>query len=930
MPKQNVAESTSCAEVIGQPQQWEPQPAAAVDLPKSEERYRVLFNSGNDAVFVHAPFNSGVPGKFLEVNDTACRRLGYSREKLLQMSWQDIHPPEMNAELPGHLARLETQGKAVWEGELIAKDGWRMPVEIHAHQFELGGQPMVLSEAHDLTERKQAEMALRESEGLYHSLVRHLPCGIFQKDASGRYVYINDRFYEQGGLTPDLILGRTPAEFEQAMLAKPNPGVNRHMAMQCVELAMRGTADHHQIMQTGQTIVREAILYLPDHTAKYFQIFKSPILDTDGRIIGSQGIQFDITEQKRSELALRESEHHYRSLFANMIEGLAYCRVQFAGEALQDLVFVTVNDAFTVLTGLKDVVNHKISEVVPGILESDRKLMERFGQVARTGKPERFELYVTTLKMWMSLSVYSPLKDHIMVVFDVITERKQAEEQLRKLSQAVEQSPVSIIITDPDGNIEYVNSKFISVSGYSLAEVLGQNPRVLKSGANQVELYQNLWSTIQSGQDWQGELCNQKKNGELFWESVRISPITAANGAISHFLAVKEDITAHKKLEQEFRQAQKMEAFGRLAAGVAHDFNNMMTSVLCGAELLRMGGPLAAAQKDAVTEITNAAKRATALTRQLLLFSRRQAVHLKVLELNDVVENMGKMLRRLIGEDISLQTHYGPGGSPVLADSGMLDQVLMNLAVNSRDAMPKGGDLLIQTATLKITHPAGRQRPGSFVRLSISDSGCGIAPADMEHIFEPFFTTKEVGKGTGLGLATVFGIVEQHKGWIEVESQLGRGTTFHIYLPRQEGASGTSAVPSATARERGGKETILLVEDDSSVRAIAREILTQYGYRILEAASGAEALEQWKQRQAEIDLLFTDVVMPGHMSGFELGQQLAKDKPDLKVVYTSGYTDEMLNESSTSRQTKNFVEKPYSPEVLLRKIRAALDSQFSA
>jgi len=309
----------------------------------------------------------------------------------------------------------------------------------------------------------------------------------------------------------------------------------------------------------------------------------------------------------------------------------------------------------------------------------------------------------------------------------------------------------------------------------------------------------------------------------------------------------------------------------------------------------------------------------------LLMFSRRQAVQLKVVELNEVVENMGKMLRRLIGEDISLKTEHGRGKMPVLADPGMLEQVLMNFAVNSRDAMPKGGDLVIQTAMVEIMNPSPRQRAGWFVRLSVSDTGCGIAPKDLEHIFEPFFTTKEIGKGTGLGLATVFGIVEQHKGWLEVESQVGVGTKFSLFLPRHMVVAEANAGPQTKPHERGGTETILLVEDDESVRALARGLLVRHGYRVIEAVSGPAALGVWKQQKNEIQLLLTDMVMPGQMTGLALSQQLLKEKPELKVIYVSGYTDEMMNAKASLGLAPNFLEKPFSAETLLRKIRASLD-----
>ena len=757
------------------------QKQTAAALQQSEERFRILFNNGNNAVFVHPPLQfTGVPGKFIEVNDTACRRLGYSREELLQLSPLDIDACDPLAVLPNHLAKFDEQGNGTWESCHRTKDGRTIPVEINLHRFELNGQAMVLAEVRDLSERKQAE------------------------------------------------------------------------------------------------------------------------------------------------IALRESEHRYRSLFTNMMQGLIYCRILFREGKAYDWIYLEANDAFASLIGVKHVAGLKISDRFPNFSETDPEVLEHYGRVASTGLPERFEIYMNASKTWFSISVYSPKPEHIVAILDVITERKQAEAELRKLSLALEQSPVSILITDPNGNIEYVNPKLVAVTGYTRTEIVGKNPRIFKSGLTPKKLYRDLWGAIKAGHEWHGELCNKKKNGEMFWESVSISPIIGTDGAIGHFLAVKEDISAHRLLEEEFRQAQKMEAFGRLAAGVAHDFNNLLTVIIGNAGMLNLGDSLDAGQLDALGEITSSAERAANLTRQLLMFSRRKAMQPQALQVNDLVDNMSKMLRRLIGEDIVLKTRFGAGDTIVLADPGMLEQILMNLAVNSRDAMPEGGELIIETSTLNIANPVGHQRPGCFVRLSVTDTGCGIPAKDLVHIFEPFFTTKEVGKGTGLGLATVFGIVEQHKGWIDVESRVGFGTAFHIHLPRHVVTSDTTFIAAAKSPEDGGGETILLVEDDPSVRALARGILTKYNYQVYEVDSGPAALEIWKQHHAEIDLLFTDIVMPGRMSGVQLGQQLLKEKSGLKVVYTSGYTDEMLDESSALRHTRSFINKPYSPEILLRIIRSAL------
>ncbi len=510
-----------------------------------------------------------------------------------------------------------------------------------------------------------------------------------------------------------------------------------------------------------------------------------------------------------------------------------------------------------------------------------------------------------------------------------ISERKRMDEKVRQLSRAVEQSPVSIVITNKDGTIEYVNRKFTEVTGYSFGEAIGNNPRILKSGELPAELYRRMWESIRDGQEWRGEFHNRKKNGELFWELSVISPIFNAAGAITHYLAVKEDITERKQLEEQLRQSQKMEAFGQLAGGVAHDFNNLLTVIQGNVSLLQLQEPLNSDQAAGLVEIAKASERAANLTRQLLTFSRRQLFQPKPLDLNEVVANTSKMLQRIIGEHIGLETRFAPGGAPIKADRTMMEQILMNLAVNSRDAMPKGGRLVIQTAAVVIseadTQANPKARSGAFIRLKVADTGCGIAPEAMERIFEPFFTTKEIGKGTGLGLATVFGIVSQHHGWIEVESKLNSGTAFYIYLPRLAESEKSQTDFFRAPEVCGGNETILLVEDEAPVRSLVRTILEQKGYHIIEADSGLSALKQWEQHRDAIDLLLTDMVMPGGVSGQELATRLLAEKPGLKVVYNSGYTDEMLGENSPLRDNPNFMEKPFSPHKLLKQVRNCLD-----
>lgn len=392
-------------------------------------------------------------------------------------------------------------------------------------------------------------------------------------------------------------------------------------------------------------------------------------------------------------------------------------------------------------------------------------------------------------------------------------------------------------------------------------------------------------------------------------------------------LGVGLDIAERRQLEEQLRQSQKMEAIGQLSGGIAHDFNNLLTVISGNVGMVQSKQELSAESEWYLQEVAQAARRAANLTRQLLTFSRQQKVQLVPLDLNAVIENMTRMLSRILGEDVAVQYKYGLGSLPVTADAGMLEQVLLNLAVNARDAMPQGGKLQIETVAEAV--PAGSRQSlkgGEYVRLSVRDTGTGIAPEDIKRIFEPFFTKKDVGKGTGLGLATVYGIVEQHNGWIDVDSQVGRGTTFHVYLPRGKEKAPTVAPVQKIEAVRKGTETILLVEDEPAVRMLVCMVLENAGYKILEAASGVEALKFWRTHRADISLILTDFVMPDGMSGRQLAEQVLAEEPNLRVIFTSGYNQEVGGADFVLQEGVNFLAKPFELAKLVSTVRRSLDS----
>jgi two-component system, cell cycle sensor histidine kinase and response regulator CckA len=511
--------------------------------------------------------------------------------------------------------------------------------------------------------------------------------------------------------------------------------------------------------------------------------------------------------------------------------------------------------------------------------------------------------------------------------------RNSAEELLRKLSQAVEQSADSVLITNHDGIIEYVNPAFESLNGYSWKEIAGKTPRILKSGEHEADVYRELWKTVLSGNVYRGILLNRKKNGKLYYVETSISPVRDSEGRVTHFISNGRDLTERLHLEAELLQAQKMDAIGRLAGGVAHDFNNLLTIITSYSELALDGLLAGSALRTKVQEILSAARRATELTRQLLAFSRKQVQALRVVDLDPVISVITRTLQRLIGEDIELTFTAGNGAGKVRVDPVQIEQILMNLAANARDAMPQGGKFTIETSDVYLDDQYVHKKhaiipTGHYTLLTASDNGHGIPADHLPHIFEPFYTTKPLGKGTGLGLATVYGIVKQNRGFVWAYSEKGMGTVFKIYLPCVKERAATTEASDKNPIEtiQHGTETVLLVEDEDSVRRAITEFLGLCGYTVLQAKDGVDALAVAKSHGATIHLVVSDVVMP-HMSGGQLAEELVRFRPETKVLFVSGYASKTVVDHKVVYLESNFLQKPFSLKQLSSKIREILEAR---
>jgi two-component system cell cycle sensor histidine kinase/response regulator CckA len=527
--------------------------------------------------------------------------------------------------------------------------------------------------------------------------------------------------------------------------------------------------------------------------------------------------------------------------------------------------------------------------------------------------------------------LFDPQVRGVVVSSRDISERRKDENQIRLQAEALEAASNSIVITDIAGSITWVNSAFTKMTGYSFSEVMGKNPRILKSGEQAVKVYEELWKTILAGETWVGELINRRKDGTLYFEKQTITPVRNREGDITYFIAIKEDISAGKKLEAQFRQAQKMEAVGRLAGGVAHDFNNLLTIILWQSDMLMANFTDKNDPKyHSASEIKIAGQRAAALTRQLLAFSRKQIFQIKVLDLNEIVRGVDKMIRRLLGEDIELVTLFGQGLKNVQVDAAQIEQVIMNLAVNARDAMPSGGKIVLETEQVKIDSQGASRYPGlvagEYLLLKVKDTGTGMTEEVKAHLFEPFFTTKENGKGTGLGLATCYGIMKQSKGFIYVDSQIGKGSTFLVFLPPAE-EQPAQLEKTKEIQLPKGTETILIAEDEDLVRGLAVQVLSRQGFKILEARNGLDALKIAEEYKEAIHLIITDMVMP-YMGGGELAEKFRVRFPKTKIMFTSGYTDNSAVKKWLDQGCR-FVQKPYTYSELLLTVREILDSKSS-
>ena len=1151
----------------------------------------------------------GLPdsNELIACNPAFAGMFGLKVSELNGTSVLNLYAPEDLERIPAAIAEANRVGQARFEARLLRGDGSTFPAQVDLVSVrDGGGKPLYrVATVQDITERRQSDQALRASEERFRTVVETAPEAIFIRTGNC-FAYLNTAALRLFGASrPDELVG-------QPVMARFHPDCRDKIVDRMRMLDEQGRS----------TLAADMIYLKLDGSPVHVIVSAVPF--TYQNQTSALVFARDITERKQAETVLRESLLFRRQ--AEKIGRVGAWKVNPHTDYLYwtEGVYEILEVPLDYKPGLEEGMKFYDADSIP-------PLREALTRALKDGTPFVLETGLTTITgkhLWTEVRGLGRLdgaeQAFVMGTFHDITERKQAEDQLRQLSRAVEQNPASIVIADSRGAIEYANPKFIQTTGYDLNEVLGESFRALKLGNMPARHYEELWKTVRQGREWRGEFQNKKKNGEPYWDFASISPITNSGGQVTHFVAMSEDIserkrleafrqallslgtklngtvnplgaghalfeaadqlwqwdsatlhliaadrhhvqsvilvdtiggerrelhdanvitgptprmqrvmkqgaelllrdsttptppdserfgdtarlsasvmcvairretrtvgilsiqsytpkaytsedlrilkaladycggaldriqaeealrrgeeryralvettfdwiwetdaqgrytyvspkvrellgyspdevvgrtpfdlmpekeaervgaifgeiakkqqafsalentnrhkdgrevvletsgvpvlgpngelrgyrgmdrdiTERKRLESQLRQTQKIEAIGQLAGGVAHDFNNILAAIMMHLGLLQMNPNLDDETRQGLNDLDTSARGAAGLTRQLLMFSRRSVLTIKPLDLNEVVETLLKMLRRLIGEHIKLRFDGMSAAPLVEADAGMLEQVLMNLVVNARDAMPKGGRITISTTLLNLEAAQiaenPNRRPGRFVCLSVADTGCGIDLITLKHIFEPFFTTKEAGKGTGLGLATVHGIVAQHRGWVEVDSQVGMGTTFRVHLPAADSSQVEIPQASQAGPIRRGRETILLVEDEQQVRQVVGQSLRALGYQVHEAGNGQEAMILWQTHGPQVDLLLTDMVMPEGMTGLELTEKLQALKPGLKAVISSGYSAEIVNAGVPTKAGIVYLPKPYATKALADVIRDCLDQK---
>lgn len=959
------------------------------ELRQSEERFRTAFSAAPDSVTI-----TGVEdGRYVEVNDAFLQITGYTRDEVIGKTSADINIWVNTDDRRPLVQALRENGELRdYEVSFRLKDGSIIDTIMSARLIPIQGEPHIIIFARDISALKQAQQALRESEERYHGIFENSPVSLWEEDFSAVKAYLEtlqaagitdipgylrenlDAVEKCASLVKILDINRatlsvfgaaSKEELLASLLPLFLPETYPVFAEQIIALWEQKpffVADQTEKNLDGQKIlVRVSVSPAPGSETSLKRVFisiqdmtvqvraqqalekRNQELSLLNRIIASAALDMDETgifettcyelaeifgaeraavfmTDESMTVALPAAEHRTDSSFRSIRGWRIPVQQNFLFRYLvSHQAPLLVEDAITDtrFAEYRSLLNHyRIGAFMLCPIVVDSKIVGTIGVAAET--PRKFSAQDVNL-LWSVADQISGILARI---------RLAAEHQ--RLVAAIEQIAESLIITDTDANISYVNPTFERVTGYSRREVLGKSVKILYPADAE---WHKRWRAVAKGQVWQGQITSITKNGERMVEDETLNPLRDAERNIVGIVAVRRDITRELELENQYYQAQKMDAIGRLTGGVAHDFNNVLTAINGFAELMLRRLEPDAWEYSMVNGILKSGQRAAGLVRQLLLFSQKKTAKPRLIDLNTAVGDMQKMLQRIIGEDIEFSTNLAADLWKVKADPTQIEQVVVNLVVNARDALPDGGHLTIETVNREVEPKYIRhdlEMPaGKYVQILVTDDGTGIPASARDHIFEPFFTTKEKGKGTGLGLATVYGIIHQHNGFITVDSEVGRGTTFNIYLPAvfedEIDTTNDETPPHPQQMDVSGTETILVVEDEVSVREMAVRVLRQAGYTVYAAANGIEGLAEAEAHLHKLDVVLTDVVMP-KMNGKVMAEEIYKRNHDIKILFMSGYLSDIAFEHDSPFADFKLLEKPFSPSDLLHFVRRGLDT----
>ncbi len=883
-----------------------------VALVESEERITKLIELSTDLIF-----RLSHHGKIDFISPNVTEKYGYTPNELIGKSLQISTPPK---EMPRVKAALKAlfAGQSLHNFELMqkSKDDRNIMMEVNAVPLHQNGKVTAIQGImRDITDRHEAERILRESEEKYRDLVERADIGILIDNADGSFKYFNRTCADFFGYTMEEMAGLNISHLIHPSQVRK---VLQYHRERLRGMRARSVYDFHGVRKDGSSI--------------FIEVDVAPVREGD-KITGTRAYIWDITQRKKAELALQKSEKRSRELYKNMRESVFIFDLE--GKILE------WNPQFSKILGYTEEELHQrtwqditAKEYIPAgekiiatqVLRQSYSDLYEMVYLSRTGKriPAEARMYL------IRNNDHEPAG--FWVFFRDLSVQKKIEQEVYMLAQTVKSVREFVCVTDLDDRILFVNDALLETYGYRRDELIGKNITVLRADKNNSELIDTLYHKSRQG-GWEGELINRKKDGSKFPIFLSTSLILDPTGKQLALVGVSSDISERKKFEAQLRQAQKMEAVGQLAGGIAHDFNNILTAINGYADLalLRME-PKNPLFKE-MTGILKAGKRAGGLVRQLLAFSRKQMIELHVVDVNHLIIDLEKMLHRLIGEDIYVEMKLNPDIRKIKADPGQIEQILVNLVVNARDAINMQTEtaseksITIKTSNVILDNQFTLDYPGSqtgqHVCITVSDTGIGMDEQTKTKIFEPFFTTKEKIQGTGLGLATVYGIVKQNNGSIYVSSEPHQGTSIRVFWPGIDDQE--ISLPGTHARTpvEGGKETLLYVEDNNDVRDFTVDALKMLGYKVFQAVNGREALEIIHKNNHKIDMLITDVIMP-EMGGKELAENVKSAYPDTHILFTSGYTDHHIVHSGTLDQGIHFLHKPYSIQTMSEKIREVL------